>query len=87
MLLGQQIADLSAQAARRAAQENRQPLIVEAEDLPRLAEHIRHIPDLGGYRPPKWSLVETYFVDSSGFGEPGDPALTFTEFCSRVKVG
>ena len=87
MISGAQIADLSAKAARKAAREHQHPLIVEEEDLPHLAEHIQHIPNLGDYRPPRWELVETYFVDSSGFGGEFDPALTFAQFLKKVKVG
>jgi len=28
-----------------------------------------------------------YFVDSSGFGSPYEPALTLEEFCARVRPG
>ena len=87
MISGAQIADLSAKAARKAAREHQHPLIVEEEDLPHLAEHLQHIPNLGDYRPPRWELVETYFVDSSGLGTPGERALTFEQFLTQVKVG
>ena len=87
MMSGAAIADLSARAARKAAREHKHPLLVEAEDMPNLAEHIRHLPNLGDYRPPRWELVDTYFVDTSGFGQPGEPALTLTQFLKHVKVG
>lgn len=31
--------------------------------------------------------VNSYFVDSSGFGKKSDPALTMNEFLKKVKVG
>jgi len=38
--------------------------------------------DIFGYE-----LVNTYFVDSSGFGADDEPALTFNKFLDKVKVG
>jgi hypothetical protein len=32
-------------------------------------------------------LVETYFVDNSGFGDSGEPALIFNDFLNYVKAG
>lgn len=50
-------------------------------------EQIRNIPNFGDYRPKGWKLVETYFVDSSGFGEESEPALTINEFLKKIKAG
>lgn len=38
--------------------------------------------DIYGY-----DLVNSYFVDSSGFGSDGEPALTFDKFLNKVKDG
>ena len=38
--------------------------------------------DIYGYK-----LVNTYFVDNSGFGDRGKPALVFSDFLSNVKAG
>jgi len=38
------------------------------------------IPNLGDYRPKGWELVETLFVDSSGFGRSSEPAMTQGQF-------
>ena len=43
------------------------------------------IPDFGDYRPDDYELVDEYFVDHSGFGQPGEPALTITQFQKLVK--
>lgn len=45
------------------------------------------IPNFGNYRPKGFTLVETYFVDSSNYGRPGEAALTFDEFREKVKKG
>lgn len=42
---------------------------------------------LGDYTPKGWKLVDTYFVDSSGFGTEGEGALTFGQFLGKVKNG
>lgn len=42
-------------------------------------------PNLGDYVPEGWELVERHFVDSSGFGQPGEPALTAPEFARIVE--
>ncbi len=76
---------LAQEQAQRAARLDACPLIVEAEDLPRIEEHITHVPNFGDYRPKGWELVETYFVDKSGFGANDEPALTFERFCEKVR--
>lgn len=47
----------------------------------------RHIPFLGDYVPEGWERVpgiEPIFVDSSGFGSSGEPALSLEEFGKRL---
>lgn len=34
-----------------------------------------------------WNLVDELFVDSSGFGQPGEAALTIEQFYGRIKAG
>jgi hypothetical protein len=48
---------------------------------------VNRSPDFGDYSPAGWELVETYFVDNSGFGSPGEPALTFSQLIEKVKAG
>ena len=48
-------------------------------------EKLRSIHNIGDYRPEGFNLVNTYFVDSSGFGSEGEPALTFKQFSKVVK--
>ncbi len=73
------IRHLGRQQARRAARAKVQPLVVEGEDMPddtRLFEYIRHMPNIGTYRPRGWKLVEHRLVDKTGFGLEREPALT-----------
>jgi hypothetical protein len=48
----------------------------------------RKIPFLGEFVHPAWERVEQvepYFVDSSGWGAKGEPALTFGEFKAVIE--
>jgi hypothetical protein len=42
---------------------------------------------IGDNIPIGYELTETFFVDASGFGSEGEPALTFQQFLSKVKAG
>ncbi len=42
-------------------------------------------PFLGDYVPDGWEQVDTHFVDSSGFGEPGELALTADQFRDVIR--
>ena len=91
MMSGQQIADMSRQAARKAARDKKYPLIVEAEDLKNGVEwamkYLR-FPFIGDWRPRGYTPTENlFFVDSSGFGSPGEAALTQEEFLAKLRPG
>jgi hypothetical protein len=94
MMSAQLIKDVSDVAAYRAAEEDRKPLSIWSErdstHIPFLGDYVPE-----GWRIAKCSeLVEqpgtmwhynpdeevTFMVDSSGFGSPGEPALTIPEF-------
>ncbi len=95
MMSGAAIAELSRQAAVKAAREHKRPLIVEQDDLDACAAALAAgrvpnlgIPFIGSYRPRGYRPVgEPLFVDSSGFGAPGEPALTQAEFVRKLRVG
>jgi hypothetical protein len=78
MYSNQTIARMSEVAAAEAARKHRRPLICETE------QDFHRIPNLGDYRPDGWTLEQAYFVDSSGFGRRGEPALTFDQFLEAV---
>ena len=44
------------------------------------------MPNLGDYVPENWELVETHFVDSSGFGAENELALTLGQFTTLVRT-
>jgi hypothetical protein len=75
------IRELAREQAERAASEGIEPLIIwDRED-------IRSIPNIGDHEPEGWELVESHFVDSSGFGSPGEPALTLDQFMAKLVMG
>ena len=45
------------------------------------------IPDIGENRPKGWELEEELFVDNSGWGREGEPALTLDQFTRKIKAG
>lgn len=44
-------------------------------------------PSIGDCSPEGYELVDTLFVDNSGFGREGEPALTANQFLAEVKSG
>ena len=81
------IRERSRQAAARAAKINRTPLLVETEDMKDVKEHLRYMPFLGDYVAPGFELVDTHFVDSSGWGTEGGSAISQDDFFAKVIPG
>lgn len=80
----------SRKAERKAAREHKRPYIVTEDQLARWqAGEFRGFPFpyTGGHTPRGYKKTEEYFVDSSGFGAPGELALTVREFISKIKPG
>lgn len=50
-------------------------------------ENMLGIPNIGDRRSKTWELIDEFFVDSSGFGQLSEPALTIKEFYAKVKAG
>jgi len=50
-------------------------------------ETVKYMPAIGSYDPPGFTQTNEYFCDSSGFGSPNEPALTFEQFLTTVKKG
>jgi hypothetical protein len=74
---------LADDAARKARREGREPYgFFDLEDVD---TSVRDLPFLGSYVPRGYKLVEELFVDASGFGSEGEPAMTFGRFCERVR--
>jgi hypothetical protein len=77
------INSMNEQACKQAKRGNRKPYIAKTDG----DENVRSCPNFGDYHPKGWELVETYFVDNSGFGSDDEPALTFKQFLGKVKTG
>ena len=78
------IHDLSRKAARKAAREHKRPVMVEEDDLDILETELC-IPNLGDYRPKGYKLIDTWFVDKSGFGAPDEPAMCQSEMFMKIR--
>ena len=83
------IVEMNREAGEQAREEGVKPYVFSSSDLANLKNGdlwpLRKIPRVGDYTPDGWEHVETYFVDSSGFGQPGEPALTAKQFANKVK--
>ena len=80
-------------AAKTACENNKTPYLVWPNELEawRLRFAAGGVPSfpfpfLGSYVPKGWTLTESYFVDSSGFGETGEAALTIRQFLGKIKT-
>lgn len=66
---------LADEQAKKAAREKRVPYAPfdadEVENYPAFP-----FPNIGSHRPKGWKLVDSLFVDKSGFGSENEPALT-----------
>lgn len=83
---------MSRRAAVDAARKHRKPLILEDSDIAvirarGLADSGITFPMIGDYVPRGYRMIAVHFVDSSGFGMPGEPALTLGEFAALLKPG
>jgi len=94
MMTGSAIRELSRRAARNAARRHKTPFLIEKEDIEdwkagRPSASARSIPFLGDYVPKGWKRTDRrpLFVDSSGFGSEGEPALTISRFLEALTVG
>ena len=76
-------------AAKKAAKSNKRPYIVEAEDIVSWKTRRQQLPfpNLGSFVPKGWKEVDSLFCDSSGFGAPGEPALTYAQLIAKLEVG
>ena len=78
----------SRKAARRASEDGVLPYIVEREDLVAFKRGGTFpFPFTGTKRWKGWKLVKRYFVDSSGWGKAGEPALTREQFLAVLEPG
>lgn len=77
------IRQLSVEAAAKAVKLKQEPMIAFVDG----DEAIMEMSNLGDYRPEGWELIDKLFVDSSGLGSAGSPALSAEQFLAKVKEG
>jgi len=73
----------NAKAVRKARKDRKLPYIAACN----ADGGVFKCPRLGDYIPKGWKVINTYFVDSSGFGSEGESALTASQFQNKVKQG
>ena len=85
------IREMSQQAAKAAAKARKVPFMVWPEDVAAIKAGyhmgvISCFPFIGDYRPRGYKLVDTLFVDSTGFGDQYEPALTLYAFGRTIEA-
>jgi hypothetical protein len=84
---------MSQEQAAVAAANKKRPFIVTEEDIRDWKEKYDNgtlrlpFPNIGDYRPDGYLLVDSLFVDKSGFGATDEPALTIEELLNSLKPG
>jgi len=71
--------------ATRKAKQARKKLWIAGEKT--VIGDLKNIPNFGDYRPKGFEETDILFVDSSGFGQPGESALTISQFIDKIKPG
>ncbi len=78
------IKEKNREAAQRAAQENLSPFVYW--DLEELENSTGFpFPFIGDLEPAGWVEVDQHFVDSSGFGEDDEMALSANQFAHLIR--
>jgi hypothetical protein len=72
-------------ATASSARRNKKPFLLTEEDLESMPPF--PFPKLGSYCPEGWELVEELFCDSSGCGQPNEPALTVKQLLEKLEPG
>ena len=79
---------MSQEAAAKAAAEGMTPFVyAEVSEIRdnSARDSLFPFPFLGDHVPEGWTLAETHFVDSSGFGRDDEPALSIDRFMALIE--
>lgn len=91
MMSPETIQNMQQEARKDAAREGKLPYVVEQEDINawRRGRSLPvPFPFIGDYDPPGFTAEgEALFVDSSGMGAPGEPALTQHQMFDELVPG
>ncbi len=83
-----QIQDNADEDGEEARANERQPYRFTIKQRARMLdgdeEPLSFVPNIGSYAPPGFVELSTFFVDSSGFGETGEAAMSILEFLNRA---
>jgi hypothetical protein len=84
-----QIRSESDRATRRARGKGVKPYLLTEATLRGIIEEGRAFPFpfIGSYVPKNFTKMSEFFVDSSGFGGPSEPALTKGQFIKQLTIG
>jgi len=77
------IEQLSREAGKRAAEEEREPLIAFIDK----DEAVVKCPNLGDYVPDGWKLIDRLFVDKFFSDDSDGRCLSVGQFIAKVKSG
>lgn len=80
------IKQVNEEKCNEAKENNVEPFVIENQEQIDSFKGFP-FPHIGDYRPKGWKLIETYFVDSSGFGAEDESALSFRKFLDKLRVG
>ncbi len=84
----EQIRSIASKYARKAKRLGTKPLVIRSRDnFIALRGGAKKIPFLGDYVPEGFYLEDELFVDSSGSGRVGEPAMTWERFLDKVEIG
>ena len=85
MMHPSEIRRMSDEAAKKAAEENQTPYVFYDENEVEGPGPFP-FPSIGDYEPPNWERVgDDLMCDSSGFGSPGELALTANQLKAKIK--
>lgn len=80
------IQNLRREAALKAQKSGLVPFVPLTAEMAEHPEEFGRVPSFGDYRPTGWRLREQLFVDVSGLGEPGEPAMTQEALAAYMKA-
>ena len=77
------INSMNRKVTNKAEHHGLRPFVAECDN----DKKVFKCPNLGDYVPKGWEKIEDLFVDSSGWGSLGEPALTKEQFLAKVRKG
>jgi len=85
MMSASTIYELQERARKKAKRNKTEPYEIWPGDVNRFPPF--PFPSIGNYNHPRWDLVKTYFVDSTGSGEDDEGAMSTRQLIAKLKVG